>query len=188
MIDRLLSIATRISTWLVWFGGALLIGAALLVTVEVFSRKFFNVSMAGADELSGYAFGVATTLAMAYALFHRAHIRVDAAYGFFPLWLRRAADLIGHLLLLGLVVVIAMTAWGLVADTIEYGSRSITPMRTPLIIPQLPWLAGWIFFIVCLVLVIVAAIFKLATGRGAEADRLIGVPSVQEQIDEERES
>lgn len=187
MIDRLLSMATRLSTWLVWLGGALLIGSAVLVTVEVFSRKLFNVSMAGADEISGYAFGVATAFGMAYALFHRAHIRVDAAYVFFPRWVRRVADLLGLVMLLGLALVIAVTAWDLVADTVEYGSRSITPMRTPLIIPQAPWLAGWIFFIACMILVLVAAIVKLATGKAAEADRLIGVPSVQEQIDEERE-
>lgn len=186
MLERLLSGAHRLSTWLVWVAGALLIASALLVTVEVILRKFANISVGGADELSGYAFGIATALAMSYALFERAHIRVDAAYLFFPRWLRRIADLLGVILLVGFAAVITQTGWGLLTDTIEYGSRSITPMRTPLIYVQLPWLAGWIYFVLCGLLVIAAAVTWLLTGRAAKTDAMLAAKSLQEQIDEEQ--
>lgn len=186
MLERLLSGAHRLSTWLVWVAGALLIASALLVTVEVILRKFANISVGGADELSGYAFGIATALAMSYALFERAHIRVDAAYLFFPRWLRRVADLLGVILLVGFAAVITQTGWGLLADTIEYGSRSITPMRTPLLYVQLPWLAGWIYFVLCGLLVIAAALTWLLTGRAAKTDAMLAAKSLQEQIDEEQ--
>lgn len=76
MIERLLSGAHRVSTWLVWVAGVLLIGSALLVTIEVILRKVANVSIGGADEISGYAFGIATALAMAYALFELSLIHI----------------------------------------------------------------------------------------------------------------
>ncbi|MEL6218987.1 MAG: TRAP transporter small permease, partial [Pseudomonadota bacterium] len=62
-MDRMIRASHTLSRWLVWLGGVLLIGSALLVTAEVFLRKFANVSIGGADEISGYAFAVATALA-----------------------------------------------------------------------------------------------------------------------------
>lgn len=185
MFERLLAGAHRISTWLVWLAGILLIGSALLVTVEVILRKFANFSIGGADELSGYAFGIATALAMSYALFERAHIRVDAAYLFFPRWLRRIADLLGLALLVGFAAVITQTGWGLLADTIEHSSTSITPLRTPMILVQTPWFIGWALFVVSGLLLLIAAIVYHLTGRADKADALLSAKSVQEQIDDE---
>ncbi len=184
-MDRLVCVARTTSRVLVWIGGALIIGSAILVSVEVFLRKFFNVSIGGADELSGYAFGVATSFAMAYALFERAHIRVDAVYGVFPAWLKMTASLFGLLLLGGFVGVICVTAWGLVADSLTHGSRSITPMRTPLSLPQIPWLAGWLFFLFCCCLLFVASVMAILSGRLDKASRLIGTKTIDEQIDDE---
>ncbi len=185
MIERLLSGAHRLSTWLVWLAGILLVGSALLVTLEVILRKVANISLGGADEISGYAFGIATALAMAYALFERAHIRVDAAYLFFPRWLRRIADLAGLILLIGFAAVIAFTGWDLLSDSIEYGSRSITPMRTPRVGVQTPWMIGWVFFVLCGLLLLAASVVYLVTGRAAKTDALLAAKSVQEQINDE---
>jgi len=74
---------------------------------------------------------------------------------------------------------------GMVADTLAHGSRSITPMRTPLAIPQIPWLAGWVFFVLCGILLFVGAIISLLRRDGASADRLIGVKTLDEQIEDE---
>ena len=77
-VGKTLFATRKLSLWMTWFGGALIILSAFLVTLEVFLRKLFNISLGGADELSGYAFGVATTFALSFALLERAHIRVDA--------------------------------------------------------------------------------------------------------------
>ena len=185
MFHRTLKTAETLSRVLVWIGGCLILGSAVLVTLEVFLRKFLNISLGGADEVSGYAFGVATSLGFAYALFQRAHIRVDAVYVFFPTVLRRIADLVGLALLVGFAAVVSYMAWGLVGDTLSNGSRSITPMRTPLAIPQIPWLIGWLFFVVSGTLLFVAAVANLITGRGDDADRLIGMKTLSEQIEDE---
>lgn len=148
-------------------------------------RKFLNVSIGGADELSGYAFGVATSFGMAYALFERAHIRVDALYSVFPGWLKMVANLIGLAMLGGFVGVICVTAWGLVADSLTYSSRSITPMRTVLAVPQIPWLVGWLFFLLCTALLFVACVVAILSGKYKYAERLIGAKTIDEQIDDE---
>lgn len=185
MLEKTLTLSERFSRVLVWVGGVLIIGSALMVTLEVVLRKVFNVSLGGADEISGYAFGVATTLGFSYALFERAHIRVDALFPFFPRWLRIAANFLGLALLIGFAFVVTSMAWGLVADTLNHGSRSITPLRTPLALPQIPWLFGWIFFVFCGVLIGLVALARMIGGDAVGADRLIGVKSVEEMIEDE---
>jgi hypothetical protein len=78
-----------------------------------------------------------------------------------------------------------LQAWSLVADTLEFGSRSITPMRTPLAIPQIPWLLGWAFFVLCGIVLFVAALWSLLTGDPARTERMIGVKTLDEQIRDE---
>ena len=180
-----LSVSHTISRWLVWIGGTLILLSAFMVTAEILLRKFFNISLGGADELSGYAFGVATSFGMAYALFERAHIRVDALYNTFPFWIKMLASLLGLVLLAGFTAVVCYTATGMVADTLTHSSRSITPMRTPLLIPQLPWLAGWLFFLFCCILVFISAVVYLLRGQFRKASLLISTKSIDEQIQDE---
>ena len=60
-MDRLLDLARRIARIGAWFGGVVLIAAALLVGVEVVIRKAFSISVGGADELGGYALAISTS-------------------------------------------------------------------------------------------------------------------------------
>ena len=186
MTKHVLGTAKAASRVLVWIGGTLIILSALLVTLEVVLRKVFNVSIGGADELSGYAFGIATSCGFSYALFERAHIRIDAFYNLFPPHLKVAANLLGILLLAGFVGVICVMAWGMVADTLSHGSRSITPMRTPLALPQIPWLIGWLFFFLCALLLIFESLRALFNGQSRRVNELIGIKTIDEQIEDEK--
>ena len=56
--DNLIGGLEKISLRLVWLSGALLIAAAAMVTVDVILRKLFNWSLGGADEITGYVFGI----------------------------------------------------------------------------------------------------------------------------------
>lgn len=185
MLERLLSNTRTLSLWLTWLGGTLIVLSAFLVTAEVFLRKLFNVSIGGADEISGYAFGVATALALSYALFERAHIRVDALLGAIPQKLHGVINLLGMILLIGFAAVIVYNVWSLVADTLANGSRSITPMRVPLAIPQIPWLIGWMFFVFSGGLLCLVALKRMLAGDTDGTQDLIGVKSLDEQIEDE---
>lgn len=185
MLDRLLNGTRNVSLWLTWLGGTLIVLSAFLVTLEVLLRKIFNVSLGGADEISGYAFGVATTLAFSYALFERSHIRVDALLGTFPKALRPIINLFGLIMLIGFALVVVTNVWSMVADTLDNGSRSITPMRVPLAIPQIPWLFGWMFFVFSGVLIGLVAIKRYLARDESGVQELIGVKSLDEQIQDE---
>ena len=184
-MKRILAVTGMTSRVLVWIGGTLIILSALTVTFDVVTRKLFDYSIGGADELSGYAFAIATTFGLAFALFERAHIRVDALHNLFPAPVKILADFVGIILLAGFAGVVCAMAWDLVADTLQYNSKSITPMRTPLAIPQIPWLGGWLFFCFSAVLVIVAALWALINRDMATVNQLIGAKTIDEQIEDE---
>ena len=64
----------------------------MVVAVETVSRKLFNVSLQGADELGGYALAVGSTIAFSLALMGRNHIRVDVFHEKFPRGLQAALN------------------------------------------------------------------------------------------------
>src|SRR3546814_20364199 len=69
---------------LVLVGGAGLLFAAVMVSVDVVLRDLFATTIGGADEISGYIFAVSTAFALPYALLHRVNVRIDAFYVNFP--------------------------------------------------------------------------------------------------------
>jgi TRAP-type C4-dicarboxylate transport system permease small subunit len=187
MLEQLIGKVDHVAKWLVWIGGVLLILAAVTVTIDVFARKFFNISMAGSDELSGYAFGISTMLALSYTLLHRGNIRVDAFYHNFPKGVRAVADLLGLALLVSFIAMIAYLGGNMFLDSVHHNSHSITPMRTPLAIPQGAWLFGLIFCVITGVLIFAAALLAVFRRDWSTVQRLAGIKSVDEQIQEETE-
>ena len=185
MLESLLNGSRKLSLWLTWLGGTLIVLSAFLVTLEVVLRKLFNVSLGGADEISGYAFGVATAFALSFALFERAHIRVDALMGVIPRGLHGVLNLFGLALLIGFALIVTVMVWSMVGDTVAHGSRSITPMRVPLALPQIPWLIGWMLFVATGVLIGLVAVKRMFKGDQAGVQDLIGVKSIDEQIEDE---
>lgn len=185
MLDHLLRLNERVARLAVWIGGLLMIVAAFVVTVDVFLRKFFATTVGGADEISGYLFAIATVWAFSYAVLHRVNVRIDALYMHFPVPLRAVLDLLG-LVLLGLFVgILTWRASLLFADTVENWSRSITPLQTPLAIPQSFWLLGLILFSITLVLLIVACLAALVRGDFARIQRIAGARTVDEEVKQE---
>lgn len=170
---------------LVQVGGWALMAAALLVTYDVITRKIFNISIAGADEISGYVFAVATASAYSYALLTRANIRIDFIYNLMPDRAQRLLDIVGMAVLAGFFAVICYHAWALVADAYAFNSRSITPLQTPLIIPQALWFTALSFALLTAVTLLTLAIAAMVRGDLGAVKSLIGIPSLDEEIAEE---
>ena len=91
----------RFAQWGLWFGGALVLLAAVLIGIDVLMRKFLARSIGGADELAGYSLAIGTAWGLGAALLDRAHIRIDSLYVLFPQKLRLALDLLALVLLVG---------------------------------------------------------------------------------------
>jgi hypothetical protein len=89
------------------------------------------------------------------------------------------------ILLMGFAAILVENVWYMVADSLENGSRSITPMRVPLALPQIPWLLGWIFFLFSGFLISLVALKRMLQGDGVAAQDLVGVKSLDEQIEDE---
>ncbi len=168
-----------------WFGGALVLAAAVLIGIDVTLRKFFNASIGGADELAGYALALGTAWSLGAALLDRAHIRIDSLYGYFPRWLRLALDFAGIALLLAFFGLIARHGWSVVEQSWVSSSRSQSALATPTVIPQSIWLAGLAVFLAIGVALLAHALLQIARGDAAAAAGAISTRSVMEEVEDE---
>ena len=185
MLDRALGAAGAIARAGVWASGALFLLAAFVIGVDVTARKVFSVSIGGSDELSGYCLAMGAAWSFSFALLHRANIRVDALYKYFPPTLKSVFDIVALVALSAFMAVVSYYAFEVLAASVRFGSRANTPLQTPLWIPQGIWFAGLAFFLVTLFLVTLKAMLLFADRRLAELDRLAGLPSAKEEVEEE---
>lgn len=185
MFDTLYRWANRIALAAAWTGGATMIFASVMVTFDVLIRKLFNTTLGGADEISGYLFAIATSWALPYAFLRRANVRIDALYVHLPRIACAIVDLLGATLLALFAVALTWRAIALVADSVAIGARSVTPLHMPLVLPQSFWLAGWIMFSLCLLLVVFGIARALLRGDLRTVHRLGGALSVEEEIEDE---
>jgi TRAP-type mannitol/chloroaromatic compound transport system permease small subunit len=168
-----------------WFGGALVLLAALLIGVDVVLRKFFQMSIGGADEIAGYGLALGTSWGLGATLLDRAHIRIDSLYVVFPRWLRLTLDLVGLALFLGFFGLVALRGWDVVEQSWISSSRSHTALETPTVIPQFLWVAGFAILLAVGILLIVQAVLLMARGEYGAATRVISTRSAAEEVEDE---
>ena len=177
----------RIESFLATVFGGIFLLLSVVVVVETVSRKVFNTSLQGADELGGYALAVGSTIAFSLALMGRAHIRVDVFHEKFPRALQAALNWLWIFSLAVLGLFIAWVAWKVVDDTRQYGSTAQTPWATPLIWPQSVWYAGLAIFALVATGYAARATLLLASGRIDELNHDFHPKSVKEELKEELE-
>ncbi|MCF8533507.1 MAG: TRAP transporter small permease [Reyranella sp.] len=159
--------------------------AACLVSTEVVSRKLLTVVYSGSDELAAYLFAVGTTWSLAYALVTRGHVRIDALYGRLPLRVRATFDVLA-LVTLGIVAFTLLdSGFDLVYANYIEGNRANTPLRTPLALPQIPWLFGLGLFFFSIAVALSRTLLALRRGDYVAANQTAGVVSQDEEIEGE---
>lgn len=179
------SILFRISRLSVWLFGAGFLVIALVTTLDVALRNLFAMAVPGVYEFSGYVFAIATTWGFSFVLFERAHVRIDVAYQRFGTRLRAAADLLS-LLALGLFVgVLSYRGWITLEDTLLFDARARTTLQTPLWIPQSLWLAGLIFFLLCIVFIALYVVVLMLRGQSHQVAGVAGIPHVVAHAEDE---
>ena len=177
--------ARRFTQWGLWFGGSLVLIAALLIGVDVLMRKFLARSIGGADELAGYSLAIGTAWGLGAALIDRAHIRIDSLYLLFPARLRLLLDVAGIMLFLIFFGLMAWHGWGVVEQSWTSGSRSQSALETPTVIPQLLWFTGLVGFLSVGLLLLLHALALASRGNLREASRAIGTRSAEEEVEDE---
>jgi TRAP-type C4-dicarboxylate transport system permease small subunit len=184
-MDAAIAGARRFTQWGLWFGGALVLVAAVLIGVDVLMRKFLARSIGGADELAGYSLAIGTAWGLGAALIDRAHIRIDSLYLLFPARVRLLLDVASIVLFLTFFGMIAWHAWGVVEQSWMSGSRSQSALETPTVIPQLLWFAGLVGFLFVAALLLLHALTLASRGKLREASRAIGTRSAEEEVEDE---
>lgn len=180
-LHRLLYRVSRLSVWL--FGAGYLL-IALATTLDVALRNLFAMALPGVYEYAGYVFAITTTWGFSFVLFERAHVRIDVAYQRFGTRLRAWADLLSLLAMALFVSVLTYRAWLTLDDTLLFGARARTSLQTPLWIPQSLWLAGLVFFLVCVLFLLVYVALLLLRGRHDQVARVAGIPHATIQAEE----
>lgn len=187
-LDRLLALADGLSRVGVLAGGGLMLAAAFLVSFDVVLRRVAVVSLGGSDELSGYAFAIGTSWALAFTLLRRANVRVDSVYLHLPRRLQGLIDLVA-LAALGLfVLLLCRQAIDVVGTSWRFASLSTTPLKTPLWIPQGLWVVGLVWFLATMTLLLVRTAWAWACGDDGVVARLAGVISIEEEAADETAS
>jgi TRAP-type C4-dicarboxylate transport system permease small subunit len=175
----------RFAQWGLWFGGALVLLAAVLIGIDVLMRKFLVLSIGGADELAGYALAIGTAWGLGATLLDRAHIRIDSLYVLFPQKLRLTLDVLAIVLLLAFFALLTWHGLGVLTQSWTSGSRSQSALETPTVIPQVLWIAGLVVFIAVGVLLVLHALRVVASGDLRGAARLISTRSAEEEVEDE---
>ncbi|MFK0096362.1 TRAP transporter small permease subunit [Pseudomonas sp. NPDC090592] len=180
-----LAVITAIAKASTWVGGFALLGCALLIGVDLILRKTLGISMGGADEIAGYVLAITSAWAFPVTLLKRSHIRVDILYARLGLKPRVALDLFALACMAVLVGALAFHAWSVLWDSIEYRSVSNTPLQVPQWIPQAIWFAGYVFFALTLLSLALVSLGHLLRGRWGAVSALIGINTVEQDIEEE---
>lgn len=131
--------ATRLGTLI---GGVMVFVAALIVCVELLLRNLFAVSLGGADELSSYLFAVAVAWSLPQVILTNANIRIEALVALVPAPVRLPLLRLGTLLLGLFLAVLAARAVQMAWYSWSIDARAVTPLQTPLALPQSLWAAG----------------------------------------------
>ncbi len=190
-LARLADHAGRLARYLIWAGGALIVAAAVVVTLDVLQRKvsrLTGLNISGSDEISGYLFAISTTWAFSHALLHRANVRVDALYLLMPRPTRAVLDVIGILILSIFVAVVTWHGMQMFIHNLTNWSKSITPLLTPLAIPQFFWIAGLVIFVLNLFLVLLRVMLALLMRDYATIGMVAGARTQEEEFEEEMRS
>lgn len=172
----------------VWLGGGAMILVSLLVTIEVILREVFLIGLSAATEISSYALAVSTAWAYAFTLLERNHVRVDAFIRLLPARLVVWMDVLALLALIWFGAVLLWYGYGVAAMSLETGALAMTPLETPLWLPQGLWVFGIAFFLAVCVLLLVRALRLIMAGRLAAANGLIGTFSREEEASVEAEA
>ena len=167
-------------------GGVAMLVSAFMITADVVMRRVLGLSTWGADELSLYALAISSSWAFAHAMLVKAHIRIDMLTMRLSWPLRSASNIVA---LLGMAF-LALMACGAILEEVERtwsrGTTSITRLATPLWIPQGLWLAGFVFFALTIVLLLLRVVAALTVERSHEIAELHGgTPTLQDEIGDE---
>jgi TRAP-type C4-dicarboxylate transport system permease small subunit len=196
-MQRLQTIAEGISRVGAIVGGALLLIASIVICVDIALRYTLSWTLGGADELSGYALAISSAWGLSATLLTRSHIRIDTVYVRVKPSIRAALDLLSLATFVFFFALITYYAWGVLKQSWQSDSHSLSEIQMPLIFPQGLWVAGLAFFVAVSLLLFLRALrsfvmrdldglFALIGSKSAVAEAEEEVLNVERAFEQER--
>lgn len=185
LIDRLDAILKKTTARICITAGWALLILSVVISVNVVLRKAFNYSFQGIDEYGGYCLAVCASIGFAQAMYDRAHIRIDVLTQLFPIKLRAIFDVLTQLVLLVMAAMLALKAFEVVQVSSQMRALAVSPLRTPLSIPQGFWAGALLWFCFTLSIHTVRALIKLIDRDWAAVVKEFGSASIDEEIENE---
>jgi TRAP-type C4-dicarboxylate transport system permease small subunit len=182
-LNALLHQCSRVSRWLAWLGGAALLLSAGLISMDVVFRAVWKITYFESFELSAYAFAIATALGMSYAMVTKAHIRIELVYSFVPEKWRTWLDVWSYVGLSAVSLALLYWCATTVLANLQSGARSNSSLAVPLVLPQGIWLLGLAWLALLSTLFACYGLVRCLTGRSTEVHHVLGMASLQEEIE-----
>jgi TRAP-type C4-dicarboxylate transport system permease small subunit len=184
-MEKVMTGVRRVTRWGLWFGGALVLLAAVLIGIDVLMRKFFARSIGGADELAGYSLAIGTAWGLAAALIERAHIRIDSLYVLLWQKVRLFLDVVALILFIAFFGLMTWHGLGVVSQSWISSSRSQSALETPTVIPQFLWIMGLAGFVLVGMLLLLHALMLGTRGDLRGMASAISTRSAEEEVEDE---
>lgn len=167
--------------------GYLCVALSVFISIEVMLRKIFSTSLQGADELGGYVLAITSSIAFCVALVGNSHIRIDLVHYKFPQKMQAILNWTAVLSILFLALLLAYASFGVLQETISYGSTAPTPWATPLKYPQSFWFVGLALFSLMAAYYFYSATRLLVTGKWDDLRILFQPKGSADEVKEEME-
>lgn len=121
----------RLTRWLHYLSGALLVGLMVLTVLNILGRWLFNTPVAGTVELTEIGMVAIVFMGLAYAEVRGDHIRVDLLYEQLGARGRRALSLFAVLVSVATVAVLTWRLWTY-ASRLHASGRTTSALQIPL--------------------------------------------------------
>jgi TRAP-type C4-dicarboxylate transport system permease small subunit len=184
-MGRLQTLAEGISRVGAVVGGALLLIASIAICVDITLRYLFAVTLGGADELSGYALAISSAWGLSAAVLTRSHIRIDTVYVRVRARIRAVLDLLSLAAFVFFFTLVTYYGWGVLKQSWQSDSHSLSEIQMPLIVPQGLWVAGLAFFVLVCVLLLLRGLRSFLAGDLDGLFARIGSKSAVAEAEEE---
>lgn len=185
ILDRLHQYLVAASSALAVIAGWTVLLYSIALSAEVVARKFLAVSIQGFDEYGGYMLAVTSAVGLTYAMLTRAHIRVDVFLHRMPLRWRSWVDALAAISLGLFAVALLASSYVMVASSWRLQARAVSPLQTPLVVPQGLWALALGLFLLACILVSIIAVRAAMRRDWNTVEKVAGVPTPSEEVAEE---
>ncbi len=160
----------------------------VLICFDIGARQLLGFSTEATIELTGYLMAVGMSWGLAGTLFERGHVRIDVLVQKMPLRVRVWLHMLS---LIALIISTGFYVWGsfsLANDSFAFNATDLTTLRTPLVIPQGLWAAGFVLLLLAALALGLRAVKQLATGQLDEMDRALMARTYEDEAAETLEA